>query len=56
MGDDKDMLEDLIAAAVNDAVRRVEAATQEKMGGLTAGLGLAAGNEAAVLGAVTGDW
>jgi DNA-binding YbaB/EbfC family protein len=43
MGDDKEMLEDLIAAAVNDAVRRVEAATQEKMGGLTSGLGLPPG-------------
>ncbi len=41
--DDKDMLEDLIAAAVNDAVRRVEATTQEKMGGMTAGLGLPPG-------------
>jgi DNA-binding YbaB/EbfC family protein len=41
--DDKDMLEDLIAAAVNDAVRRVEAATQEKMSGMTAGLGLPPG-------------
>ncbi len=50
MSDDKDMLEDLIAAAVNDAVRRVEAATQEKMGSLTGGLGTSAGNEAAVLG------
>ncbi|HKQ23890.1 MAG TPA: YbaB/EbfC family nucleoid-associated protein [Burkholderiales bacterium] len=43
LSDDKDMLEDLIAAAVNDAVRRVEAATQEKMGGLTSGLGLPPG-------------
>jgi DNA-binding YbaB/EbfC family protein len=43
MGDDREMLEDLIAAAVNDAVRRVEAATQEKMGGLTSGLGLPPG-------------
>jgi DNA-binding YbaB/EbfC family protein len=43
IGDDKEMLEDLIAAAVNDAVRRVEAATQEKMGGLTSGLGLPPG-------------
>ena len=43
MGDDKDMLEDLIAAAVNDAVRRVEAATKEKMGGLASGLGLPPG-------------
>ena len=41
--DDKDMLEDLIAAAVNDAVRRVETTIQEKMGGMTAGMGLPAG-------------
>jgi hypothetical protein len=41
--DDKDMLEDLIAAAVNDAVRRVEAVTQEKMAGMTAGLPLPPG-------------
>ncbi len=43
LGDDKDMLEDLIAAAVNDANRRVENMTQEKMSGLTAGLNLPAG-------------
>ena len=43
MTDDKDMLEDLVAAAVNDAVRRVESATQEKMGGLTSGFGLPPG-------------
>ena len=43
MGDDKDMLEDLIAAAVNDAVRRVETVTQEKMGSLTSGFGLPPG-------------
>ncbi len=43
MGDDKDMLEDLIAAAMNDAVRRVETATQEKMGSLTSGFGLPPG-------------
>ena len=43
MGDDKEMLEDLIAAAVNDAVRRVEATSQEKMSGFTAGLGLPPG-------------
>jgi DNA-binding YbaB/EbfC family protein len=43
MGDDKDMLEDLIAAAINDAVRRVETMTQEKMGGLTSGFGLPPG-------------
>ncbi len=41
--DDKDMLEDLIAAAMNDAVRRAEATTQEKMGGMTSGMGLPAG-------------
>ena len=41
--DDKDMLEDLVAAAVNDAVRRVEATTQEKMGGMAAGMGLPPG-------------
>ena len=43
MGDDKEMLEDLVAAAVNDAVRRVEATVQEKMGGMTAGLNLPPG-------------
>jgi DNA-binding YbaB/EbfC family protein len=43
MKDDKDMLEDLIAAAMNDAVRRAEALTQEKMGGMTAGMGLPPG-------------
>ena len=43
LADDKDMLEDLIAAAVNDAVRRVESTTQEKMAGFTAGLGLPPG-------------
>ncbi len=43
LGDEKDMLEDLIAAAVNDANRRVENMTQEKMSGLTAGMNLPAG-------------
>jgi DNA-binding YbaB/EbfC family protein len=38
--DDKEVLEDLIAAAMNDAVRKVEQTAQEKMAGLTAGLGL----------------
>jgi nucleoid-associated protein EbfC len=38
LGEDRDMLEDLVAAAVNDAVRRVEATTQEKMAGLTTGM------------------
>ena len=41
--EDKDMLEDLIAAAVNDAVRKVEAVSQEKMAGMSAGLGLPPG-------------
>ena len=43
MGDDKEMLEDLVAAAMNDAVRRVEAMVQEKMSGFTAGLNLPPG-------------
>ena len=38
LGEDRDMLEDLVAAAFNDAVRRVEATTQEKMAGLTVGM------------------
>jgi nucleoid-associated protein EbfC len=41
--DDKDMLEDLVAAAVNDAVRRVESTVQEKMGAVTAGMPLPPG-------------
>lgn len=40
---DKDMLEDLIAAAVNDANRRVENMTEQKMSDLTAGMNLPAG-------------
>jgi nucleoid-associated protein EbfC len=43
LADDKEMLEDLIAAALNDAVRRVESTVQEKMAGFTAGLGLPPG-------------
>ncbi len=43
MGDDKEMLEDLLAAAVNDAVRQVEATSSEKMSGMTAGLNLPGG-------------
>ncbi len=43
LGDDKEMLEDLLAAAVNDAVRRVETTVQEKMAGFTAGLQLPPG-------------
>ncbi len=38
LGEDRDMLEDLVAAAFNDAVRRVEATTQDKMAGLTKGM------------------
>lgn len=43
LADDKDMLEDLVAAAFNDGVRRAEQVTQEKMGKLTAGLPLPPG-------------
>ncbi|MBL1277886.1 MAG: YbaB/EbfC family nucleoid-associated protein [Ectothiorhodospiraceae bacterium] len=43
MGDDKEMLEDLLAAAVNDAVRQVEATSSEKMAGMTEGLNLPGG-------------
>jgi hypothetical protein len=43
LGDDKEMLEDLVAAAVNDAARKVEAAVQEKMGSIAGGLGLPPG-------------
>jgi hypothetical protein len=43
LADDKEMLEDLVAAAVNDAVRRVETTVQEKMAGVTAGLPLPPG-------------
>ena len=41
--DDKEMLGDLIAAAMNDAVRRAEQLSQERMAGFTAGLNLPAG-------------
>jgi DNA-binding YbaB/EbfC family protein len=43
LGDDKEMLEDLIVAAFNDALRRVEQTVQEKYSGMTAGLNLPAG-------------
>ena len=43
VGDDKDMLEDLIAAAINDAVHKVEAATKEKYAGITDGMPLPPG-------------
>ena len=38
LGEDRDMLEDLVAAAFNDAVRRVEVTTQDKMADLTKGM------------------
>ncbi|HXZ92919.1 MAG TPA: YbaB/EbfC family nucleoid-associated protein [Burkholderiales bacterium] len=43
VGDDKEMLEDLVAAAFNDAARKVEVTVAEKMSGMTAGLGLPPG-------------
>ncbi len=43
MGDDRDMLEDLVAAACNDATARVARTTQEKFAGMTAGLNLPPG-------------
>ncbi|MGF1759410.1 YbaB/EbfC family nucleoid-associated protein [Photobacterium sagamiensis] len=43
MEDDKDMLEDLIAAAFNDAARRIEETQKEKMAGVTGGMNLPAG-------------
>ena len=43
LGDDKYMLEDLIVAAFNDAIRRVEKTIQEKFSGMASGLSLPAG-------------
>jgi len=43
MSDDKEMLEDLIAAAVNDAVKQAAAVSQQKMSGFTAGMNLPPG-------------
>lgn len=43
LSEDKEMLEDLLAAAVNDAVRKVEQLSGDKMGSLTAGLPLPPG-------------
>jgi DNA-binding YbaB/EbfC family protein len=43
MKDDKDMIEDLVAAAVNDAVRKIEQESSSKMSGVTSGLNLPAG-------------
>jgi len=43
LADDKDMLEDLVAAAFNDALRKAESTSQEKMAGVTAGMPLPPG-------------
>jgi hypothetical protein len=43
LGDDRDMLEDLIVAAVNDALHRADQTSQQRMSGLTAGLPLPPG-------------
>jgi DNA-binding YbaB/EbfC family protein len=43
LADDKDMLEDLVAAAFNDAVRKAEAVSAEKMGGVSSGMQLPPG-------------
>ena len=43
VGDDREMLEDLLVAAFNDAARRVESTVADKMSGMTAGMGLPAG-------------
>jgi len=43
MQEDKELLEDLLAAAVNDAVRKVESASKERMSSVTAGMGLPPG-------------
>ncbi len=41
--EDRDMLEDVLVAAFNDALRKVEKAVQDKYGGMAAGLGIPAG-------------
>ena len=43
LADDKEMLEDLIVLALNDALKKVEATTQQRMSGFTAGMGLPPG-------------
>lgn len=43
MSEEKDLLEDLLAAAVNDAVRKIETQSQDKMSSVTAGMGLPPG-------------
>lgn len=41
--DDKEMLEDLIVLALNDAMKKIDATTQQRMSGFTSGVGLPAG-------------
>lgn len=43
VGEDKDMLEDLVAAAINDAAHKIESTSQERMAGMTSGLNLPPG-------------
>jgi hypothetical protein len=43
VGDDKEMLEDLIVAAFNDAIRKVESTVQDKYSGMASGMGLPPG-------------
>jgi DNA-binding YbaB/EbfC family protein len=43
LNDDKEMLEDLIVLALNDAMKKVEATTQQRMNGFTSGMGLPPG-------------
>lgn len=43
VGEDREMLEDVLVAAFNDALRKVERTVQDKLGGMTAGLGLPPG-------------
>ena len=43
LGDDKEMLEDLIAAAINDASHRIESATHERFSGMASGVNLPPG-------------
>ena len=43
IGEDKEMLEDVVIAAFNDAVRKVETTMQEKYAGMTSGMGLPPG-------------
>ncbi|MEE4304861.1 MAG: YbaB/EbfC family nucleoid-associated protein [Wenzhouxiangella sp.] len=38
VGDDREMIEDLVAAAINDAVKRIQEITKERMSGLTGGM------------------